>query len=130
MPVLRTSFAVLSLLLAGAVAPVWAAANPDALDAEETTRVSVPDIGVPRSDPQPWRERLAGLSPEQRQQMREQIREQWQNRPPEDRQRMREEFRDQREFRREDRQRLREDVREHSGSGGGGVFFRRGGGRF
>ncbi len=134
MPVLRTSFAVLSLLLAGAGAPVWAAANPDAQEAEETTRVStqvaVPDIGVPRSDPQPWSQRLAGLSPEQRQQMREQIREQWQNRPPEDRQRMREEFHDQREFRREDRQRLREDVREHSGSSGGGVFFRRGGGRF
>ena len=118
----------LSMGLAGVTAS--AAVNPD-LEAAELN--AAPPIFPAPTVRAPLAERYAGLSPEQRQQMREQIREQWQNRPPEERQRLREDFRDQREFqnpRREERQRLRDDLREHSGGGGGGVFFRRGGGRF
>ena len=56
---------------------------------------------------------LAALSPEEREQMRDQIRQQWQSKTPEERQRLREEFREKREaMSPEQRQQFREQARE------------------
>lgn len=58
-------------------------------------------------------EQLAALTPEERQRLREQIRDQWQNRPPEERDRLKDEFRRRRQEpppdpRREQREPLRD----------------------
>lgn len=61
-----------------------------------------------------WADRsLAALTPEQREQLRDQVRQQWQNSSPEDRQRLRDEFRERREsMSPEQRQQFREQARE------------------
>lgn len=56
---------------------------------------------------------VATLTPEQREELREQIRRQWQNRSPEERDRLKEEFRARREaMTPEQRQQFREQARE------------------
>lgn len=84
-------------------------------------------------------EQIAALTPDERQRLREQIRDQWQNRPPEERERLKDEFRrrrqdpppdqrwDQREPLRdrlqqmppEDRRAFREELRQRRNEGGG-----------
>lgn len=65
------------------------------------------------------------LPPEQRRQMRQQMREHWQQAPPEERQRMREERREQRDTLQqmppEDRSRMRDELRGQRQSLGGGA---------
>lgn len=61
---------------------------------------------------------LAGLPPEQRQQMRQQMREHWQQMPPEQRETRRQEFRERwQQVPSDERQRMREEMREHRGGG-------------
>ena len=64
----------------------------------------------------------AQMPPDQRRQMRQEMREQWRQMPQEDRQRMRDEHRGQWQMPQEDRQRMRDEMRGHSASppGGGG----------
>lgn len=65
------------------------------------------------------------LPPEQRQQMRQQMREHWQQMPPEQRDARRQEFRERwQQMPSDERQRLREEMREQRG---GGYDDRRGG---
>lgn len=60
----------------------------------------------------PWGP-LAALTAEEREQMREQIRQQWQSKSPEERQRLRDEYRERRDtMSPEERQQLREQTRE------------------
>jgi predicted phage gp36 major capsid-like protein len=62
----------------------------------------------------------AQLPPDQRRQMRQEMREQWRQMPQEDRQRMRDEHRGQWQMPPEDRQRMRDEMRGHSASPPGG----------
>jgi len=56
---------------------------------------------------------LAALTPEEREQMRDQIRQQWQSKTPEERQRLKDEYRERREaMTPEQRQQFREQARE------------------
>ena len=77
---------------------------------------------------------LAQLAPDERRQMRQEMREHWQQLPAEDRQRFRQERQERREvFQQmppEDRNRLRDELRgQHNGGRGGANFEHRGGGR-
>lgn len=70
----------------------------------------------------------AQLPPDQRRQMRQEMREQWQQLPPEDRQRLREERRERwQQMPQEDRQRLRDEMRGRRDEFGG-QGMRHGGG--
>ena len=77
----------------------------------------------------------AQLAPDERRQLRQEMRQHWQQLPPEERQRFREERQERREaFQQmppEDRSRLRDELRGHreGGGGGGPNFERHGGGR-
>jgi type II secretory pathway component PulL len=62
----------------------------------------------------------AQMPPDQRRQMRQEMREQWRQMPQEDRQRMRDEHRGQWQMPPEDRQRMRDEMRGHSASPPGG----------
>jgi predicted phage gp36 major capsid-like protein len=62
----------------------------------------------------------AQMPPEERRQMRQEMREQWRQMPQEDRQRMRDEHRGQWQMPPEDRQRMRDEMRGHSASPPGG----------
>ena len=67
---------------------------------------------VARPSPEQW----ASLSPEERQQMRSQIRDHWHNMPPEERQKRREEMHDRwQQMSPEERQQIRETIRERRG---------------
>jgi hypothetical protein len=68
----------------------------------------------------------AQMPPDQRRQMRQEMREQWRQMPQEDRQRMRDEPRERSQMPQEDRQRMRDEMRGHAASPHGGG---RGGGR-
>jgi len=68
----------------------------------------------------------AQMPPDQRRQMRQEMREQWRQTPQEDRQRMRDEPRERWQMPQEDRQRMRDEMRGHGASPHGGG---RGGGR-
>ena len=62
----------------------------------------------------------AQLPPDQRRQMRQEMREQWRQAPQEDRQRMREEHRERvQQMPQEDRQRMRDEMRGHGPPHGG-----------
>jgi predicted phage gp36 major capsid-like protein len=62
----------------------------------------------------------AQLPPEQRRQMRQEMREQWQQMPQEDRQRFRDERRERwQQMPQEDRQRMRDEMRGRRDEGGG-----------
>ncbi len=70
----------------------------------------------------------AQMPPDQRRQMRQEMRDQWRQAPQEDRQRMRDERRGQWQMPQEDRQRMRDEMRGHGASphgGGGGRGGRR-----
>ena len=70
----------------------------------------------------------AQLPPDQRRQMRQEMREQWQQLPPEDRQRLREERRERwQQMPQEDRQRMRDEMRGRRDEFGG-QGMRHGGG--
>lgn len=76
----------------------------------------------------------AQLAPDERRQMRQEMREHWQQLPAEERQRFRQERQERREVLQqmapEDRSRLREELRgQRNGGGGGPHFEHRGGGR-
>ena len=76
----------------------------------------------------------AQLAPDERRQMRQEMRQHWQQLPPEERQRFRQERQERREaFQQmppEDRSRLRDELRgQRNGGGGGPNFEHRGGGR-
>ncbi len=76
----------------------------------------------------------AQLAPDERRQMRQEMREHWQQLPAEERQRFRQERQERREaFQQmppEDRSRLRDELRgQRNGGGGGPNFEHRGGGR-
>lgn len=61
-----------------------------------------------------------GLPPEQRQQMRQQMRQHWQQMPPEQREIRRQEYRDRwQQVPWDERQRIREEIREQRGGYGG-----------
>ena len=62
----------------------------------------------------------AQIPPDQRRQMRQEMREQWRQTPQEDRQRMRDEPRERWQMPQEDRQRMRDEMRGHGGSSHGG----------
>jgi hypothetical protein len=63
----------------------------------------------------------AQMPPDQRRQMRQEMREQWRQSPQEDRQRMRDEHRERwQQMPQEDRQRMRDEMRGHGGSPWGG----------
>ncbi len=62
----------------------------------------------------------AQMPPDQRRQMRQEMREQWRQAPQEDRQRMRDERRGQWQMPQEDRQRMRDEMRGHGASPHGG----------
>ena len=62
----------------------------------------------------------AQIPPDQRRQMRQEMREQWRQAPQEDRQRMRDERRGQWQMPQEDRQRMRDEMRGHGASPHGG----------
>ena len=62
----------------------------------------------------------AQMPPEERRQMRQEMREQWRQMPQEDRQRMRDEHRERWQMPQEDRQRMRDEMRGHGGSPHGG----------
>lgn len=65
--------------------------------------------GIARADP---------MAPEQRQQMRQQMREHWQQMPPEQRDARRQEYRERgQQMPSEERQRIREEMRERGGYG-------------
>ena len=77
----------------------------------------------------------AQLPPDERRQLRQEMREHWQQLPPEERQRIRQEHQERRDaFQQmpaEDRSRLREELRgQRDGRGGGHGFEHRGGGRY
>ena len=75
----------------------------------------------------------AQLAPDERRQMRQEMRQHWQQLPPEERQRFRQERQERREaihlMPPEDRSRLREELRGRRDSGGESNFGQRGGGR-
>lgn len=75
----------------------------------------------------------AQLAPDERRQMRQEMRQHWQQLPPEERQRFRQERQERREaihlMPPEDRSRLREELRGRRDSGGESNFEHRGGGR-
>lgn len=75
----------------------------------------------------------AQLAPDERRQMRQEMREHWQQLPAEERQRFRQERQERREaFQQmppEDRSRLRDELRGQRNGGGGPNFEHRGGGR-
>jgi len=75
----------------------------------------------------------AQLAPDERRQMRQEMRQHWQQLPPEDRQRLRQEHQERREnFQQmpaEDRSRLRDELRGRRDGGEGPNFEHRGGGR-
>jgi hypothetical protein len=62
----------------------------------------------------------AQMPPEERRQMRQEMREQWRQMPQEDRQRMRDDHRERWQMPQEDRQRMRDEMRGHGGSPHGG----------
>jgi hypothetical protein len=62
----------------------------------------------------------AQMPPDQRRQMRQEMRDQWRQAPQDDRQRMRDERRGQWQMPQEDRQRMREQMRGHGASPHGG----------
>lgn len=62
----------------------------------------------------------AQIPPDQRRQMRQEMREQWRQAPQDDRQRMRGEQRERWQMPQEDRQRMRDEMRGHGGSPHGG----------
>lgn len=63
---------------------------------------------------------LPSVSPDQREQMRQQMREHWQQMPPEQRDERRRESRERwQQMPDEERQRIREEMRERGGNGGG-----------
>jgi hypothetical protein len=62
----------------------------------------------------------AQMPPDQRRQMRQEMRDQWRQAPQDDRQRMRDERRGQWQMPQEDRQRMRDEMRGHGASPHGG----------
>jgi len=62
----------------------------------------------------------AQMPPDQRRQMRQEMREQWQQAPQDNRQQMRGEQRERSQMPQEDRQRMRDEMRGHGGSPHGG----------
>ena len=62
----------------------------------------------------------AQMPPDQRRQMRQEMREQWQQAPQDNRQQMRGEQRGRSQMPQEDRQRMRDEMRGHGGSSHGG----------
>ena len=62
----------------------------------------------------------AQMPPDQRRQMRQEMREQWRQTPQDDRQRMHGEQRERWQMPQEDRQRMRDEMRGHGGSPHGG----------
>ena len=62
----------------------------------------------------------AQMPPDERRQMRQEMREQWRQMPQEDRQRMRDDHRERWQMPQEDRQRMRDEMRGHGASPHGG----------
>ena len=78
-----------------------------------------PDADGQEFSTRPAPELWASLSPEERQQMRSQIRDHWRNMPPEERQKRREEMHERwQQMSPEERQQIRETIRERRGDDG------------
>ncbi len=111
---------MLRLLAATVLAGIGVAAYAGASLAESRPTIAF-EMGssepepVEKAPPEQW----ASLSPEERQQMRSQIRDHWRNIPPEERQKKREDMRERwQQMSPEERQHIRETIRERRGGDG------------
>lgn len=120
----------------GLTAALWSAAGsaraeprPSVLPVSAPSPVAEMPAGVsgqPVAEPGLLLAQWSSLPPEQRQQMRQQMREHWQQMPPEQRDERRQEFRERwQQVPSEERQRIREEMRERGGSGDGRYRDRR-----